>query len=101
MTGCKIWQSLYISVLHLFYVEIHQSASRHQIPDDDIRHAYEHAIAWVEIGEDPLRYLVAGGDRAGNLQELVVIEIGDDVLVIHAMALRRSTQREMFGGEDL
>ena len=82
-------------------MEIHRSARRHQIPDDDIRHAYEHAIAWVEIGEDPQRYLVAGADRAGNLLELVLMEIEKDVLVIHAMALRRSTQREMFGGEDL
>ena len=54
-------------------MEIHRSARRHQIPDDDISHAYEHAIAWVEIGEDPQRYLIAGADRAGNLLELVVI----------------------------
>lgn len=41
------------------------SARRLQIPDDDIWHAYENAIALVEIGEDPQRYLVAGcdGDR--------------------------------------
>ncbi len=82
-------------------MEIHRSARRHGISDDDIQHAYEHAIAWVEVGEDPLRYLVAGADRAGNLLELVVIEIDKDVLVIHAMTLRRSTQREIFGGEDL
>ena len=40
-------------------------------------------------------------DRAGNLLELVVIEIDKDVLVIHAMMLRHSIQREIFGGEDL
>ncbi len=82
-------------------MEIHRSARRHQIPDDDISHAYEHAIAWVEIGEDPQRYLIAGADRAGNLLELVVIELEIDLLVIHAMTLRPSTQREIFGGEDL
>ena len=82
-------------------MEIHHSARRHQISDDDIRHAYEHAIAWVEIGEDPRRYLLAGADQAGNLLELVVMEVGNNVLVIHAMTLRRSTQREIFGGEDL
>lgn len=82
-------------------MEIHRSARRHQIPDDDISHAYEHAIAWVEVGEDPQRYLIAGADRAGNLLELVVIELEIDLLVIHAMTLRPSTQREIFGGEDL
>jgi len=80
-------------------VEIHRSARRHQVPDDDITHAYEHAVAWVEVGDDPLRYLVAGVDRAGNLVELVVLAVQDDVLVIHAMALRRSTRRELFGDD--
>lgn len=47
------------------------------------------------------RYLVAGAERAGNLLELVVMEIEKDVLVIHAMTLRRSTQREIFGGDDV
>ncbi len=44
---------------------------------------------------------MTGADRAGNLLELVAMEIEKDVLVIHAMTLRRSTQREVFGGEDL
>lgn len=81
-------------------MEIHRSARRHRVADDDIRHAYEHAITWVELGDDPPRYLVAGVDRAGNVLELVVITLADDVLVIHAMTLRRSTQRELFGKED-
>jgi len=80
-----------IVVLHLSRVEIHRSARRHQIPDADIEHAYEHAIAWAELGDDPPRYLVAGPDRAGNLLELVVLDVEDDVLLIHAMRLRRGT----------
>jgi len=24
-------------------------------------------VAWVELGDDPVRYLVAGIDRSGNL----------------------------------
>lgn len=66
------------------------SARRLQIPDDDVWHAYENAIALVEIGEDPRDILWLG-----------VMEIENNVLVLHAMALRCSTQREMFGGEDL
>jgi len=46
--------------------EIHRSARRHQILDTDIEHAYAHAIAWAELGDDPPRYLVAGADRAGT-----------------------------------
>jgi len=56
-------------------VEIHRSARRHQVPDEDISHAYEHPVAWVELGDDPLRYLLAGADRAGNLLELVVLVV--------------------------
>jgi len=44
-------------------------------------------------------YLVAGADRTGNLLELVVLAVEDDVLVIHAMALRRSTREELFGDD--
>jgi hypothetical protein len=35
-----------------------------------------------------------------NLLELVLIEAGGTELVIHAMALRTSTQRELFRGDD-
>ena len=72
-------------------MEIHRSARRHQVPDEDISHAYEHPVAWVELSDDPARYLVAGPDRAGNLIELVVLAVEDGVLVIHAITLRRST----------
>jgi len=48
------------------------------VPDEDIRHAYEHPVAWVELGDDPLRYLLAGADRAGNLLELVVAVEDDE-----------------------
>ncbi len=57
-------------------------------------------MAWAGLGDDPPRYLMAGADRAGNLLELVVMELEDDVLVIHAMRLRRSTELELFGGKD-
>lgn len=55
---------------------------------------------WVELGDDPPRYLVVGPDRSANLLELVVIGTDVSDFVIHAMALRRSTQRELFGGEE-
>jgi hypothetical protein len=81
-------------------VEIHRSARRHGVANEDIDHAYRRAAMWVELGDDPPRFLVVGPARSGNLLELVVIETDVSELVIHAMALRRSTQRELFGGEE-
>ncbi|MEO6205209.1 MAG: hypothetical protein ABIO67_07505 [Mycobacteriales bacterium] len=80
-------------------MEIHSSARRHGIGDDDISHALDQAVAWVELSDDPARFLLAGPDSAGNLLELVVLSLpGRRVLVIHAMKLRRSTADELFGG---
>lgn len=64
-----------------------------------MEHALVNAITWRELGDDPARYLVAGPDRAGNLLELVMLHVGGTELVIHAMALRRSTAEELFGDE--
>jgi hypothetical protein len=80
-------------------VEIHGSARRHDVADEDIEHAMAHSVIWAELGDDPPRYLLAGPDRAGNLLELVVVDLGEDELVIHAMQLRRSTALEFFGDE--
>jgi hypothetical protein len=80
-------------------VEIHRSARRHGVADKDIDHAYRQAVTWVELGDDPPGYLVLGPDRSGSLLELVVIKTAVGDMAIHAMALRRSTQREVFGGE--
>ena len=81
-------------------VEIHQSARKHGVSDEDITHAYNHALAWVEIGEDPTRYLFAGPNRAGNLLELVILITPTLELVIHAMKIRPSSEAQLFGGEE-
>ncbi|HSH61740.1 MAG TPA: hypothetical protein VK988_19255 [Acidimicrobiales bacterium] len=54
-------------------MEIHKSARRHGLPDDDIRHAIDNAVAVEDAGEDPDRWLIIGPDRAGNLLEVVVL----------------------------
>ena len=61
-------------------------------------HAFEYCVEWVELGDDPLRYLMAGPDRAGNFVELVVVVSDEDELLVHAMPLRRGTAEELFGG---
>lgn len=88
-----------IVVVRVFRVEIHGSARRQGVPDEDIEHAVAHSITWAELGDDPPRVLLAGPDRAGNLLEVVVLEVGGAELVIYAMPLRRSTERELLGGE--
>jgi hypothetical protein len=77
-------------------VEIHRSVRRH---GEDVEHAVAHSVTWAELGDDPPRYLLAGPDRAGNLLEVVVVDVGGDELVIHAMPIRRSTAQELFGDE--
>ena len=61
---------------------------RHGIPGEDIRHAIDNAVAVEEVGDDPVRWLVLGPDRAGNLLELVVMDRPAGPAVIHAMPMR-------------
>lgn len=75
-------------------MEIHTSARKHGIADEDIRHAIDHALAIEDAGEDSDRWLVIGPDRAGNLLEVVVlITIEDAQLAIHAMRMRAKFRR--------
>ena len=70
-------------------MEIHPSARRHGIPDDDIVHAIDHATVVEDLGDDPDRWLVIGPDRSANLLEVVVlIPAEGNELIIHAMPLR-------------
>jgi hypothetical protein len=72
-------------------VEIHRTARKHGIDDDAIRHAVDHALTLVDLepDSDPPKVLAIGPDRAGNLLEVIWLELADDAdLVIHAMRLR-------------
>lgn len=75
-------------------MEILPSARRHGVEPEDTLHALAHAVLVEEIGEDPLKYLVLGPDRAARFLELVVLDTPDGPVVIHAMAMR--TQYEKF-----
>ena len=78
-------------VLRYSRVEIHRSARRHRIGDADIRHAAEHPIVVVDLDaeSDPSKVLAIGPDRAGNLLEVIILELArDELLAIHAMPLR-------------
>ena len=72
-------------------MEIHRSARKHGIDHTVFRHALDHAITVIDLDpeSDPPRVLAAGPDRAGNLPEIIWLELADEVnLVIHAMPLR-------------
>jgi len=70
-------------------VEIHSSARRHDIADDDILHAIDHSLVVDDLGEEPDRWLIIGPDRAANLLEVIVLVTAEgDELIIHAMPMR-------------
>lgn len=70
-------------------MEIHPSARRHGIANDDILHAVEHATVVDDLGEDPDRWLIIGPDHAAKLLEVIVLITAEgDELIIHAMPLR-------------
>jgi hypothetical protein len=55
------------------YVEIHDSARKHGVADEDIVHAIDYALAIEDAGEGPDRWLLLGPDAAGNLVEVIVL----------------------------
>ncbi len=80
-------------------MEILPSGRRHGIGDEDIEHAVEHALVIEEVGDDPLRFVVLGPDRAGNLLELVILDRPQGPAVIHAMKMRQRYRRYLPGSE--
>jgi hypothetical protein len=70
-------------------VQISESARAHYIDDEDILHAWENAIRYVEFEyEGDERLLVIGADRHGRLLELVAIPAEQPTRIIHADRLR-------------
>jgi len=81
-------------VVRFSCVEIHGSAHRHGVPEDDMLHAVEHSLVVDDLGDDPDRWLVLGPDTAGNLLEVVVlISTEGDEMIIHAMPMRQKFRR--------
>lgn len=74
-------------------MDIHDAARKHEVSDDDIRHAVAHAVTVVglEPDADPPKVLAIGPETTGNMLEVIWLELDDNrELVIHAMALRRT-----------
>jgi hypothetical protein len=74
-------------------VEILHSAFRHDIQAEDMQHVLNNASAIEEVADDPIRYLVLGPDRSGNLLELVVMDRPQGPAIIHAMPMTEQYRR--------
>jgi hypothetical protein len=82
---------LVITYYDIADVEIHQSAHKHGVSDAAILHALDHAVTVIDLDPDadPPKVLAIGPDHAGNLLEILWLELADEInLVIHAMPLR-------------
>ena len=58
---------------------------------DDVLHSVALALVVADMGDDesPLRTLILGPDRSGNMLEVIVLHFDDGrEMVIHAMRMR-------------
>ena len=72
-------------------VEFHRSAFKHGFEAAAISHAVDHALTVVDLDpdSDPPKVLAIGPDSAGNLLEVIWVDLAGGVeMVIHAMAWR-------------
>ena len=70
-------------------MRISESAHKHGVDDEDIVHAWENAIRYVEYDYDgDERLLVIGADRHGRMLELVAVPADAPTRIIHADRLR-------------
>lgn len=77
-------------------MEIHSSARKHGVDDEDVEHAIENAMS-VDGQEDDTR-LYLGPARNAELLEVVTLVREDGTeLVIHAMKMRPKYQRLLPG----
>ena len=77
-------------------MEIHGSARRHGVADDDIQHAVNNAMAIDDQDDDTRLYL--GPSASGALLEVATIVRDDGTeMVIHAMPMRTKYRRLLPG----
>ena len=69
-------------------MEIVPSARKHGISDDDIRHAFEHAVAAITVPDQPDFSMLVGPDLAARVLDIGVLMAHDNEYVIHPMPAR-------------
>lgn len=73
-------------------VEIHPSARKHGIADEDIKHAARHAMA-IEDQDDDTRLYLGPARTAEPLEVVTIVRDDGSELAIHAMRMRAKYQR--------
>lgn len=82
-------------------VRILASAFRHGLTQGDIEHAWNNALAFFDIDteNEPTKSLCIGPDPAGNLLEVLYLQLEETDLIIHAMTLRAEFADYLTGEE--
>jgi hypothetical protein len=81
-----------LSFVIRFSEEIHPSARKHGIADEDIEHATRNAMTIDDLEDDLRLYL--GPARNADLVEIVtIVRDGNAELAIHAMKMRSKYDR--------
>jgi hypothetical protein len=76
--------------------EIHPSARKHGIPDEDITHAIDHALAIDDLDDDARLY-IGPGRNAAPLEILTIVSPYGTEIAIHAMRMRPRYARLLRG----
>ena len=87
-------------VLRYAGLEIHETALKHDVSELDIRHACSNSSDIFELDQESyeIKILIIGPDSAGNLLEVIGLEIDNQsLLIIHAMKIRKSVMNLLEG----
>jgi hypothetical protein len=77
-------------------LEIHPSARKHGIADEDIEHAMTHAMA-IDDTDDDARLYIGPARNAALLEVLTIPTLQGCELAIHAMRMRPKYRRLLAG----
>jgi hypothetical protein len=78
-------------------VDVHSSARKHGIADDDMQHAAENAMP-IEDQDDDTRLYLGPARNAEILEVVTIVRDDGSELAIHAMPMRAKYQRLLPGG---
>ena len=87
-------------VLRYAETEIHETAYKHGVSTLDIHHVCANSSDIFELDQESyeIKILIIGPDSAGNLLEVIGLEINNQsLLIIHAMKIRKSMMNLLEG----
>ena len=87
-------------VLRYAETEIHETAYKHGVSTLDIHHVCANSSDIFELDQESyeIKILIIGPDSAGNLLEVIGLEIDNQsLLIIHAMKIRKSVMHLLEG----